>query len=139
MNDCAKTLLLRAVHVGDEHNPRVKPRGHHLDNRLLTELADRCYEYALAHATAGESADWLIFRGGFYEWWREMLGQAVDRVLPGLRTDIVKYLKSPAWLSGLTRMTPGSSSDPGRRLPVPQIRGLCTGGSAMLARTCGWR
>ncbi len=101
VTDSAKTLLLRAVRVGDEHNPPVKPRGHHLDGGLLAELADRCYEYALAHATAGESADWLVFRGGFYQWWREMLGQAVDRVLPGLRTDIVKYLES----EGLAKRT----------------------------------
>ena len=93
MTDSAKTLLLRAVRVGDEHEPPVKPRGHHLDSGLLAELADRCYEYALAHATESESTGWLIFRGGFYQWWREMLGQAVDRVLPGLRTDIVKYLE----------------------------------------------
>ena len=94
MKESAKTLLLRAVRVGDEHNPPVKPRGHHLDSGLLAELADRCYEYALDNAIESESAEWLIFRGGFYQWWREMLGQAVDRVLPGLRTDIVKYLES---------------------------------------------
>ena len=94
MTESAKTLLLRAIRVGDERNPPIKPRGHHLDTGLLAELADRCYEYALAHATESESADWLIFHGGFYQWWREMLGQAVDRVLPGLRTDIVKYLES---------------------------------------------
>ena len=65
MTESAKTLLLRAIRVGDEHNPPVKPRGHHLDTGLLAELADRCYEHALAHATAGESTDWLIFHEGF--------------------------------------------------------------------------
>ena len=92
--ESARTLLLSAVRVGDERDPPVKPRSRHLDNRLLAELADRCYEHALAHATVSESADWLIFREGFEPWWREMLGQAADRVLPGLRTDIVRYLES---------------------------------------------
>ena len=68
-----------------------------------------------------------------------MLGQAADRVLPGLRTDIVKYLES----QGLAKRTDPHDirllSGSGRRLPVPQARGLCTGGSATLARTCGWR
>jgi hypothetical protein len=91
--ESAKTLLLSAIRVGEEHNPPVKPRGRHLDSVLLAELADRCYEHALDQATAGELADWLIFREGFESWWREMLGQAADRVLPGLRTDIVKYLE----------------------------------------------
>jgi uncharacterized protein DUF3883 len=93
VKESAKTLLLRAIRVGDEHNPPVKPRGHHLDTGLLTELADRCHEYALAHAADGESADWLIFHEGFAPWWREMLGKMADRVLPGLRTDIVRYLE----------------------------------------------
>jgi hypothetical protein len=95
VKESAKTLLLRAIRVGDEHEPPVKPQGHHLDGQLLKELAERCYEYALAHATDGESADWLIFRDGFEPWWRELLGpSALARVLPGLRTDIVKYLES---------------------------------------------
>lgn len=94
MKESAKTLLLRAIRVGDEHDPPVKPRGHHLDNGLLAELAERCYEHALAHATDGGSVDWLIFRDGFARWWREMLGKSADRVLPGLRTDVVAYLES---------------------------------------------
>jgi hypothetical protein len=94
VKESAKTLLLRAISVGDEHTPPVKPRGHHLDTGLLAELADRCYEFALNQATDDESADWLIFHEGFARWWREMLGKAADRVLPGLRTDIVKYLES---------------------------------------------
>lgn len=94
MKESAKTLLLRAIRVGDEHNPPVNPRGHHLDAGLLKELADRCHEHALAHATDSESAERLIFRDGFERWWREMLGRSADRVLPGLRTDIVKHLES---------------------------------------------
>jgi 2-polyprenyl-6-methoxyphenol hydroxylase-like FAD-dependent oxidoreductase len=94
VKDSAKTLLLSAIRVGDEHNPPVKPCGHHLDHGLLAELANRCYEHALAYATAGESADWLVFSDGFASWWREMLGEAADRVMPGLRTDIVKYLEN---------------------------------------------
>lgn len=35
VKESAKTLLLNAIRVGDEHNPPVKPRGHHLDNGLL--------------------------------------------------------------------------------------------------------
>jgi hypothetical protein len=94
VKEAAKTLLLKAIKAGDEHNPPVNPQGHHLDEQLFTELADRCYEYALAHATDSESADWLIFHGGFEPWWRELIGQtALTRVLPRLRTDIVKYLE----------------------------------------------
>jgi hypothetical protein len=92
--ESAKTLLSRAIRVGDEHDPPVKPRGHHLDAVLLAELAERCHEYALANAKDSELPGWWIFTEGFEQWWREMLGQAAGRVLPGLRTDIVKYLES---------------------------------------------
>ena len=93
MPESAKALLLRAIQVGEKHNPPVKPRGHHLDKELLAELAERCHEHALANATDSESPNWLVFRGGFHSWWRGLLGEAADRVLPGLRTDIVKYLE----------------------------------------------
>jgi hypothetical protein len=102
VKESAKTLLLRAIHAGDEHRPPVNPRGHHLGEPLLAELADRCYEHALAHATDGESADWLIYREGFGPWWIKMLGQvALDRLLPDLRTDIAKYLEN----QGLAKRT----------------------------------
>jgi hypothetical protein len=134
----AKIQLLSAIRVGDERNPPVKPRSRHLDNRLLAELANRCYEQALAHAAASESADWLIFRDGFEPWWREMLGQAADRVLPGSARISSDTSKARAWFSGVTRMTTGSSSGPGW-LRAPRTGNLGTGGSATLARTRGWR
>jgi hypothetical protein len=95
VKESAKTLLLKAIRAGDEHEPPVRrPRGHHLGEELLAELADRCYEHALARAEDNESPDWKIFREGFEPWWRELLGEAeLARVLPGLRTDIDKYLE----------------------------------------------
>jgi hypothetical protein len=95
VKESAKTLLLKAIRAGDEHEPPVRrPQGHHLGEQLLAELADRCYEHALAYATESESPDWKIFHEGFAPWWRELLGEAaLARVLPDLRTDIDKYLE----------------------------------------------
>ncbi len=91
MKESARTLLLRAIRVGDEHTPPVKPRGHHLEDRLLKDLAESCYEHAVAGATDSGTAGWLVYREGFHRWWRELLGPSdVLRVLPGLRTDVVK-------------------------------------------------
>jgi hypothetical protein len=74
-------------------------------------------------ARTAPGSDWLIFREGFDPWWREMLGDAADRVLLGLRTDIVIVTAAGLGtagqnnsqaaivaLVGFTRVPPGTSS-----------------------------
>ena len=87
-------LLRRALQEGDEYG-RTRIRSQHLSDEVFADLVKQTYQHALEYAVGEPSDEWLIFREGIAPWWREAAGLTDEesrRLLPGLRTDVVKRL-----------------------------------------------
>jgi hypothetical protein len=85
-------LLRRALQIGDEQR-RVTIRRWHLPENLVSELASRTHEHAVAHADSADNG-WLTFRDGIERFWSEEANLTKGEFgrLFHLRTDVVKQL-----------------------------------------------
>lgn len=85
-------LLRKALQEGDQHG-RTRIRRRLLPDAVFAELVEQTHRHALEHATG--DGEWLVFSDGIAPWWQEeadLTAEESRRLLPGLRTDVVKRL-----------------------------------------------